>query len=479
MLADVRSGAIDTIISYSNSRLTRRPAEWIELIALAESGALQIETEASGKYDLTTAEGRALAITVAAWDAAEADRISERQKAAFLHNALAGKPKRQRQRAFGWEEDGITVRESEASLIREAVEELKAGASIATIQHGWNRAGVRTAVDPSQSKKETKPDGQWEWSVVHRVLLGWRTAGVRTYRREPLRDAAGKFIMGTWEPIISLEDREQALAMLQKRARTKRRQGSWPLSGFLRCGECAKPLYGQTPSGRRNRAMYACKSSHVSISAGLLEQYILNRLVIRLFKREKAGRELKPVQPKSALDWPKHKDLTRSQEKLARARAAWKSDKMGDLTAFSLFDELEGEIRQLERELGEFLVEEAVPSSPLHRTSEVLVWVQDFMGTFHRETPRKSTTKSPDEFEAFGDSSDDDERENEPWGGSGAVAAAEEETIQATPEDIEELRQILQGELEVAVIKKGVRGRTRQTEEAFGERINLIWKPEQ
>ena len=57
MLADVRAGRVGAVVAYSNSRLTRRPAEWLELIRMAESG-LVIDTVASGQHDLTTADGR-------------------------------------------------------------------------------------------------------------------------------------------------------------------------------------------------------------------------------------------------------------------------------------------------------------------------------------------------------------------------------------------------------------------------------------
>src|SRR5690606_12964714 len=105
MLMDVRAGVADTVIAYSNSRLTRRPAEWLELIQLANEGKLQIRTVVSGSHDLSTADGRAVAITIAAWDAAEAERTSERLKASHRHRALNGKVWKGGNRAFGWSED--------------------------------------------------------------------------------------------------------------------------------------------------------------------------------------------------------------------------------------------------------------------------------------------------------------------------------------------------------------------------------------
>src|SRR4051794_1962622 len=71
-------GEIDVILSYSNSRLTRRPMELEHLINLHNATGVLLRTVVSGDADLSTADGRAVARTIAAWDAAEAERIGER-----------------------------------------------------------------------------------------------------------------------------------------------------------------------------------------------------------------------------------------------------------------------------------------------------------------------------------------------------------------------------------------------------------------
>jgi len=493
MLEAVRAGAISTIIAYSNSRLTRRPKEWIELIGLAESGKLEIKTEVSGSHDLTSGDGRALAITVAAWDAAESDRISERQKLTFERKAYEGKPKRQRQRPFGWEDDGTTVRESEARLIREAVEEIKAGASIASIQHRWNRAGIRTAVDPAQSKKEEKPDGQWEWSVVYRVLLGWRTVGIRTRHREPLRDADGQLVRGAWDRIIDPEDREQALAMLSRLSRKKLRTGSWPLAGILRCGECTKPLYGQLPSGTRSRSLYACKKGHVGISAGLLEQYLIKESVRRAYEASHHRASNRP-EPKRAEEWPQYDDLVSKSRLIDELMTAYKAGELRAGFAIPQVDELDREREELQRQLDAFLAVQPAPESPLRRTSEALEWLMEMQGPFLRITPGKVEEwqkNSGDVFGPVGIESLDSVAQDSSWGPSTAAEThsasttdserpgAKKERPQELPysaslEETEELNRLLRGELEMVVIRKGKAG--RQSESKFQERIDPVWR---
>jgi site-specific DNA recombinase len=209
-------------------------------------------------------------------DAAESDRISERQKAASRARALKGVPKLQRQRAFGWKKDGITLESEEAELVRQAVRDLIGGASITNIRRSWEKAGILTAAGGKV----------WEWSVLQRVLVGWRTAGVRTYNRKPLYDADGKLVMGAWEPIITLAEREAALAMLGKRAIKKERKGRWLLTGIIRCGECGGKMYGQLDSGQKPNS-YACNpgNGHVALASERLDMMVQYEVYAHVMNR--------------------------------------------------------------------------------------------------------------------------------------------------------------------------------------------------
>lgn len=472
MLAAARAGEFEHILAYADDRLTRRPIELEELIKLVEVTGIKIRTHRHEHYDLSSDPGIMAARILGAVAAGEARTIAARQRVTFERNALAGKPKRQRQRAFGWEDDGVTIRESEAILIREAVEEIKAGASIASIQHRWNQAGIRTAVDPEQSKKEEKPDGQWEWSVVYRVLLGWRTAGIRTRHRKPLRSADGELVRGTWEPIISMEDREQALAMLSRLSRKKIRTGSWPLAGILRCGECAKPLYGQLPSGTRSRAIYACKRGHVGISAGLLEQYLIKESVRRAYEASKNS-TVQQSETKLATDWPHYEELTVKSQQYEEVRAAFKSNELRAAVAVPLMDELAEEQATLQKQLDAFLAVQPAPESPLRRSSEVLEWLMEMQGPFLRETPGQLEiwqkpgpvfgTPEPRPVRPRG-SEEPKEKKERP----------QELPYAASPEETEELNRLLRGELEMVVIRKGKAG--RQSEAQFKARIDPVWR---
>jgi len=446
MLDAVRAGEIDVILAYSDDRITRRPVELEALIKLVDQTGLKIHTVRTEHYDLGTTQGITTARILGAVAAGEARTIAERQKVMFRSNALKGKPKLQRQRPFGWEEDGTTLRESEAALIRAAVKKVIAGSSITAIAREWEAAGVLTAAGNTK----------WEHSTLKKVLLGWRTAGIRTYQREPLFDERGELVHGLWEPIITLDEREQALTRLRAHARIKKRQGSWPLSGLLRCGECAGSLYGQVPSGRRNRATYACKQGHTAISAGLLEQLVIKELAGRLLEKSEREQEAAP-KPRSAEEWPQHKRLSAVREKIAELMEAYRKGTLPASVVFAQVDLLSEEQKQLESDLAEFLVVEAPPVAPIRKPAEAYEWLMELRGPFMREAPKPAKAW-----------------ENQPWG----IPLDEpgEESMTATPQQVEELNQTLKSELESIIIRKGVRGRNQLSEEAFAERVDFLWR---
>lgn len=417
MMEATRAGQFTHILAYSNSRLTRRLRELEDLIQLHEETGVVIQTVVSGQDDLSTSDGRMVARIKASVDAAESDRISERQKAAFRHNALSGKPKLHRQRPFGWKADGVTIEPKEASLVRDALKKILAGATIAEIRREWEKAGVKTAAGSSE----------WDWATVRNVILGWRAAGVRTYHREPLYGPDGKLVMGQWEPLISLEDREAGLAMIAKHARIKRRSGTWKLTGLLRCGQCSSPLYGQLASGSRPMDTYACKRSHVSINAERLEWYVFSQLYFRLLNRleseveESAAISVAPSEPEP---WEGEERLSEITTRIEELMEAFTSGKLSGEIVFPQVDKLDLERRKLRREQDELHITRAEPEFKFQTSEEI--W--DYFG--------KSI------FEL-----------------------SEDEKIL-----------ILRQELETVIINKGERGWGARTREAFEKRFTIVWK---
>lgn len=232
MLSGARAGEFDAILAYSNSRLTRRPLEVEDIISLHERYGTRFETVVSGNDDLSTADGRMVARIKGNVDAAEAERTAERVARAKARAALEGRYRGGR-RPYGYRKDGMTVREAEAKVIRDATRDVLAGRSLSVIARELNKQGVKTSTGkpwtPMQLRDMlTRPRNA---GLIARGQVGRSRGEGRAYDFEIVGKAQ-------WPAIVD-EDTWRALyAMLTEPSR-RTQTGSkttWLGSGIYRCG---------------------------------------------------------------------------------------------------------------------------------------------------------------------------------------------------------------------------------------------------
>lgn len=222
LIARARAGEFTALIAYTSSRLTRRPRESEDIIELVEQKGLRLHTVRSGSFDLTTADGRAVARTLAAWDAAEAERTAERVARAALQRAQEGRT--HGRVPFGWRRiDGVEVLDAEgAAVVSEAVRRKLDGESLRAIMLDLNRRGIAS---PN--------GGEWSSAQLKQVLVRERNCGRRVYRGEVIGP-------GNWPAIVTEEQHDQVVAMLTDPSRRKQRGTELRhlLSGLILCGRC-------------------------------------------------------------------------------------------------------------------------------------------------------------------------------------------------------------------------------------------------
>lgn len=264
MIAAAEAGRISAIVAYSNSRLTRRPRELEGLVELHQRTGVRIHTVVSGQYDLSTADGRLHARLLGSIDAAEAERTAERVSRAARQAAEAGKwhggP-----RPFGYEDDGVMVREAEAEALREGYRQVLAGASLASIARSWNAQGLRTGAHSQQ----------WKTPSVREVLCSSRYAGLRSYRGEILGPAE-------WDAIVDRETWEATVTILRDPAR---RHGPISarrlLTGLAVCAICGETAWAS--GGTATRPSYRCRTGgHFARKAEPIDDYVTGVIIGRL-----------------------------------------------------------------------------------------------------------------------------------------------------------------------------------------------------
>jgi site-specific DNA recombinase len=229
LLDCIRGNNIDVVVCTEPSRLNRRLWKSIGLFQLAETTDLQaIATTDGGGFNLSTTEGIHNAIAAAIEAEKESLRQASRIKRKKAVQARAG-TFNGGSRPFGYETDGITVRESEAAIIRELAERLIDGESSRTIVLDLRRRGIRTATGK-----------QWAADTLRRVFESKRICGVRTHH--------GIEYPATWPAIISPEQWEQVRLIWDARTSSKTRvqPRRYLLTGIAMCGLCDTPMIGSS-----------------------------------------------------------------------------------------------------------------------------------------------------------------------------------------------------------------------------------------
>jgi DNA invertase Pin-like site-specific DNA recombinase len=254
MLRDARAGVFEVILAYTSGRLTRRPREHEDLIELAERHGVQFVYVRSPSFDLTTAQGRRIARTLAAQDAGEAEEISERVQRAV------------RQRAERGEHHGGLVpfgqdTEEHAEWIREAVRRLLAGETLYGICTDWNKQGRRT-------RKGCK----WRTINLRRAVLKPGIVGLREYE--------GTHYPAPWPAIVELDDWESVASVLTDPARTPKRgaPNKYILSGLVFCARCGGRLNSSAKGTAFNCALAANGCGGIRINMAWLDRYITEQV---------------------------------------------------------------------------------------------------------------------------------------------------------------------------------------------------------
>jgi DNA invertase Pin-like site-specific DNA recombinase len=278
MLRAVEAGEVDAIVAWHTDRLHRRPAELERFITVIEAAGTQVHTVKAGELNLNTPTGRLVARQLGSIAAYESEHKADRIRSKARELAEAGKVGGGGTRPLGYEDDRVTIRESEAKEIRRAVKRvLTAGDSFFAVTRDWNARGFRTSAG--------RP---WVVTSVKRVLLSGRIAGLRVHQGVVIGDAV-------WPGIITAD--EHHLLVARSTHRKNRKPHRYLLTGMIFTPDGA-PIVAAGPSERGVRRY---KGPGVMIPADPVEVEVSERLLARLdtralakaLKRDRGGTESK------------------------------------------------------------------------------------------------------------------------------------------------------------------------------------------
>lgn len=343
LLVDIASGAVNGVIAWHPDRLHRRPTELETYIDLSEKHGVQTHTVQSGRWDLSTPAGRLNARVVGGFATYESEHRSARVTAANAQRAARGGWHGGR-RAYGWEPDGMTPRETEAAELLKAAEQIASGVSLRAVVADLNARKVPT----------TNGRRPWDSSTLRESLISPRHAGLATYKGEIVGEAS-------WPAILPMELWQNVHRTLTDPARRTNagRSGTvkWLGSGIYRCGVCGSAEHMRARVTTDGRKRYRCGNrvkgnpvEHVGRDAVLLDRLVEMAIVARLSDPAVLARLT--AAPDTLMDVPALRDeLSQARVRLSEAADLFASGAISGSQLATITASLHNRIDMVEAEL--------------------------------------------------------------------------------------------------------------------------------
>lgn len=278
----------NAVIAWDLTRLTRNSRDTLRLVETGEAAGLTVALVRGSDMDLATPSGRMTANILATVARAEIEVKSDRQKRAARQAAEAGKRIGGR-RPFGYEPNGIDIRETEAAALRSVYEGLLAGISLRGAVTSLNAAGFTTSQRRTAEGHKGEPS-PWRSDALRTTLLNPRYAGLRGLYHRPAKGRGYWEILGKaeWPGIVTEETWRAVKDILEN---PSRRTAGAIVVGLLTsiafCGypDCTATVHrGGTAPRLGGYGTYRCREStrHISRKAEPIDRYVEDVVVERL-----------------------------------------------------------------------------------------------------------------------------------------------------------------------------------------------------
>jgi site-specific DNA recombinase len=284
MMRRADAGEFDVIVARHMDRLLRRLSELESTIERCQKAGVAIVTASDG-VDTSTDGGRLVARILSSVAQGEVERKGARQRSAAIQAAKQGRWVGGR-RAFGYEPDGVTIRDIEAALITQGYADVLAGETLSEVARRWDASGLL----PTQSNK------RWYRGTVKDVLTNPRHAGLRRYRaaeeRSRIRQSPELGVVGNaeWPAIVDEATWRAAVRILCDPDRRRAPiGGKGLLTGVAICGVDGCGVKVHRGGAAHGKPMYRCRSGrHVSRMSEPVDEYV-SWVALERLQRADAG----------------------------------------------------------------------------------------------------------------------------------------------------------------------------------------------
>ncbi|WP_182379810.1 recombinase family protein [Nocardioides sp. WS12] len=256
--------AVDVVVVYRWSRLSRRRADQFALIELLEEAGKTVES-AVEPFDITTAGGRFARDQMLGMAAFEADLKSEQWKEALNRRAANGLPKNGLPR-FGYMKDGKSYVQdpNTAPVLREMFIRYTKGAGFQALVKDLNERGVVT----------TRGAAWGIHSLIRTLDSGWG-AGLISEKSK------GTFYDGVHEPVITNAEWKAYVRAREVRKKGPHKTASpkWFLSGLVKCGLCGGVMFVNSYTETKSQVICSAYKNQRSCSGMWINRTVVEKKV--------------------------------------------------------------------------------------------------------------------------------------------------------------------------------------------------------
>ncbi|MGI8310655.1 recombinase family protein [Saccharopolyspora hattusasensis] len=310
----MRSGTVDVLVTWENSRAQRDLKMYVALRDICEE--FDVLWAYGGEvYDMNDPADRKATAQDAVNSESESDNISIRVTRGVRKRASSGLWHGPLQYGYKREYDpdtgkvvGQVLDPETAPIVRELVERLLAGHSVTAIWKDLNARGIPCS-----------RSGEWCASKIRAVVLSPVIAGFRQYK--------GRLIKAQWPEIVTEAERETLVALLTDPARRTNKDGTRVkhlLSGIALCGVCGSPV------GRGRAATYPsyiCRANRCVVrNQARADEYVEEALLTALESPDAA--DIFRIEPGDEVA----RALEKAKELRARLKTFYRRAAMGEIS---------------------------------------------------------------------------------------------------------------------------------------------------
>ena len=244
MLEDCREGKIDLILVKSISRFARNTVTLLETVRELRNLGVDVFFEEQNIHTLGS-EGELMLTILASYAQEEALSVSENQKWRIKKNFKEGRPWNCTMLGYRNDDGTFIIVPDEAAVVQRIFSMFLNGMGTQTIANALNAEGIR-----SRRGKE------FHHTAIRKILQNYAYTGNLLLQTTFREDAITKVmkvntgelpmyhVLGTHEPIISLEDFNRVQAELERRnemyAPAYQPSEAYPFTSLISCAKCGK-----------------------------------------------------------------------------------------------------------------------------------------------------------------------------------------------------------------------------------------------